>query len=80
MELDSLHNPVVFCRCVVVPAPGAAAGCIHAGAVLGRSHLRHLLLRLALPGACTGGKLTPCTFSYFPYLTGDVFSPAFQEL
>ena len=37
------------CRCVVVPAPGAAAGGVPAERCVGRPHLRHLLLRLAQP-------------------------------
>ena len=37
------------CRCVVVPAPGAAAGGVPAERCVGRLHLRHLLLCLAQP-------------------------------
>ena len=35
----------------MVPAAGAADGCVCAECHVGRSHLRHLLLRMALPGA-----------------------------
>lgn len=37
------------CRCVVVPAPGAAAGGVPSERCVGRLHLRHLLLCLAQP-------------------------------